>query len=387
MSPTGRPVIDIKPRCGGMRFDRSRITRHDHHGFFVTGTDTGVGKTLVACALAEGVCRARAEGGRHEAGCERRRRRARTASCNDDVERLIAAGNVAAPREHVNPYCFAPPIAPHIAARRGRRHDRSRSHRALLPRARRARRTWWSWKGVGGFRVPLGPGADTAQLAARLALPVVLVVGVRLGCLNHALLTAEAIAAPRPHARRLGRQSRRSADGCGGRERAGARSAHRRAAARAHRVHRKPRSRGHRGACWTPANCCDARRAQLAAYVEVFARSFGCLAPGACDTFHTLDAECRRRKTMTAGTDCSDQSHATEFKRVARRNNSLSSTGTASRLRFHLRRFGRHRRRVRDFGAWLILPFAGLEMLVLYLAFRYIDRQPRITSASRSRDR
>ena len=50
-------------------------------------------------------------------------------------------------------------------------------------------------EGVGGFRVPLGPGADTAQLAARLALPVVLVVGMRLGCLNHALLTAEAIAA------------------------------------------------------------------------------------------------------------------------------------------------------------------------------------------------
>jgi dethiobiotin synthetase len=49
-------------------------------------------------------------------------------------------------------------------------------------------------EGVGGFRVPLGPGADTAQLAARLALPVVLVVGMRLGCLNHALLTADAIA-------------------------------------------------------------------------------------------------------------------------------------------------------------------------------------------------
>ena len=50
-------------------------------------------------------------------------------------------------------------------------------------------------EGVGGFRVPLGPGLDTAQLAARLALPVVLVVGMRLGCLNHALLTREAIAA------------------------------------------------------------------------------------------------------------------------------------------------------------------------------------------------
>jgi len=113
---------------------------------------------------------------------------------NDDVEQLIAASNVAVPREHVNPYCFVPPIAPHIAALQAGvtiSPDRiEQSFRALAARAQVV-----VVEGVGGFRVPLGPGFDTAQLAVRLALPVVLVVGVRLGCLNHALLTADAIAA------------------------------------------------------------------------------------------------------------------------------------------------------------------------------------------------
>ena len=112
---------------------------------------------------------------------------------HDDVERLVAAGNVTAPREHVNPYCFVPPIAPHIAAAAaGVKIDPDHIERCFSALTERADVV--IVEGVGGFRVPLGPGADTAQLAARLALPVVLVVGVRLGCLNHALLTAEAIA-------------------------------------------------------------------------------------------------------------------------------------------------------------------------------------------------
>lgn len=113
---------------------------------------------------------------------------------NDDVERLAAASNVAAPRELVNPYCFAPPIAPHIAARQaGVEIALERIEHAFRELAARAQVV--IVEGVGGFRVPLGADSDTAQLAARLALPVVLVVGLRLGCLNHALLAAEAIAA------------------------------------------------------------------------------------------------------------------------------------------------------------------------------------------------
>jgi dethiobiotin synthetase len=162
-------------------------------GFFVTGTDTGVGKTLVACALlrlfvARGL---KAVGMKPvAAGAEP----AETGLLNEDVGQLVAAGNVSAPREHVNPYCFGPPIAPHIAAAQAGVAigiDRiEASFRALAGLADVV-----IVEGAGGFRVPLGGGADTAQLAGRLALPVVLVVGMRLGCLNHALLTADAVRA------------------------------------------------------------------------------------------------------------------------------------------------------------------------------------------------
>ncbi len=163
------------------------------HGLFVTGTDTGVGKTLVAC----GLLRAFAARGLKAVGMKPVASGAQPGTgglIHADVEQLIAAGNVAAPREHVNPYCFEPPIAPHIAAARAgvaiSVERIERSFRALAALADAV-----VVEGVGGFRVPLTAAADTAQLAARLRLPVVLVVGVRLGCLNHALLTAEAIAA------------------------------------------------------------------------------------------------------------------------------------------------------------------------------------------------
>src|SRR5258706_12267964 len=91
----------------------SSITRR---GFFVTGTDTGVGKTLVACALLAAFDgRGMKVVGMKPVACGAEP--GPGGLVNDDVERLVAAGNVAAAREHVNPYCFAPPIAPHIAAR------------------------------------------------------------------------------------------------------------------------------------------------------------------------------------------------------------------------------------------------------------------------------
>ena len=161
-------------------------------GFFVTGTDTGVGKTLVACSL----LRAFATQGFKAVGMKPVATGAVAGGnrlVHDDVERLIAAGNVIVPRERVNPYCFAPPIAPHIAASEaGVKIDLGHIGRCFNTLAGSADVV--IVEGVGGFRVPLGPGADTAHLAALLALPVVLVVGVRLGCLSHALLTAEAIA-------------------------------------------------------------------------------------------------------------------------------------------------------------------------------------------------
>lgn len=168
-------------------------SRFTIHGFFVTGTDTGVGKTLVACALLKQL----AARGLRVAGMKPVAAGAEPDAQgwrNEDVEQLMAAANVAAPRELVNPYCFHPPIAPHIAAAQAgiaidiaRIEARFRNLAALADAV--------VVEGAGGFRVPLGTGADTSQLAVRLALPVVLVVGMRLGCLNHALLTAEAIAA------------------------------------------------------------------------------------------------------------------------------------------------------------------------------------------------
>ncbi|MBP8163331.1 MAG: dethiobiotin synthase, partial [Propionivibrio sp.] len=98
------------------------------------------------------------------------------------------------PRELVNPYLFHPAIAPHIAAsEEGRTIDIDRivdSFDTLRGLADAV-----LVEGVGGFCVPLGPQSDSADLAEQLGLPVILVVGMRLGCINHALLTQQAIAA------------------------------------------------------------------------------------------------------------------------------------------------------------------------------------------------
>lgn len=156
-------------------------------GYFITGTDTGVGKTLVACAL----LRALAARGARVVGMK-----PVAAGSEDgkfrDVESLVAAGNVAAPREWVNPYAFEPPVAPHLTA------DRTgvRIELPVILAAYRMLRTVAERvvvEGAGGFRVPLNEGEDMADLARVLGLPVILVVGLRLGCLNHALLTAGAV--------------------------------------------------------------------------------------------------------------------------------------------------------------------------------------------------
>ncbi len=158
---------------------------------FVTGTDTEVGKTVVAEAL---VRRWVQKGLRIAvmkpvaSGC----RVTRDGLRSPDAERLIAASNVAAPYETVNPYTFAAPVAPHLAAHRtGIEID------ILHIRARfdelAAAGDGMVVEGVGGWQVPLSPTADVADLVLALDLPVIMVVGVRLGCLNHALLTAAAI--------------------------------------------------------------------------------------------------------------------------------------------------------------------------------------------------
>lgn len=160
-------------------------------GFLVTGTDTGVGKTVVACVLLRAFAakRLRVCGMKPVAAGARRRH---GVLVNEDVEHLVAASNVKAPREWVNPYLFVPPIAPHIAAREaGVTISLARIERSLRALSRRADLV--VVEGAGGFAVPLNGHAGFPALARRLNLPVILVVGMRLGCISHALLTAAAI--------------------------------------------------------------------------------------------------------------------------------------------------------------------------------------------------
>ncbi len=162
-------------------------------GCFVTGTDTGVGKTRISAALLHWM----ALGGQIAAGfkpvaagtslIEGRR-------VNEDVRRLREASSANVTDGEVGPFQFDAACAPHIAAAlEGRSIDREailEAGRALL-----ARSDFLVVEGVGGFCVPLGPDWDSSHIACGLALPVILVIGLRLGCLNHALLTAEAIEA------------------------------------------------------------------------------------------------------------------------------------------------------------------------------------------------
>lgn len=161
-------------------------------GLFVTGTDTGVGKTRVAV----GLIHALREQGLRVAAMKPVSAGSEPGELNDDVAALLQAANVAADLRDVNPYAFAEPIAPHIAARQaGVRIDLAVIGTAYNRLAAMADVV--VVEGAGGWRVPLNECEDTADLAQRLGLPIVLVVGLRLGCLNHALLTVESITSRR----------------------------------------------------------------------------------------------------------------------------------------------------------------------------------------------
>lgn len=162
-------------------------------GIFIAGTDTGVGKTLIACALLQGfAARGLRVAGMKPVAAGAVRRRG--IWHNDDVAQLRTAANVDAPQAVVNPYCFAPPVAPHIAAQEAGMTMRmaviAKSYAQLARSADLV-----VVEGVGGLLVPLGRTFSAADIPARLGLPVVLVVGLRLGCLNHALLTVAALQA------------------------------------------------------------------------------------------------------------------------------------------------------------------------------------------------
>lgn len=161
--------------------------------FFIAGTDTDVGKTLVACALLE---KARQQGlvtaaiKPVAAGCEQTSEGLR----NDDALQLQQAMTADLAYEQINPVALAPAIAPHIAAEQAQKRLRVAQLSGFCRGVMMQRSDLLLVEGAGGWRVPLNSVETMADLAKDLQLPVILVVGMKLGCINHALLTAEAIA-------------------------------------------------------------------------------------------------------------------------------------------------------------------------------------------------
>jgi dethiobiotin synthetase len=160
---------------------------------FVTGTDTEIGKTLISAAILHKLVATgqRACGMKPvAAGAELRD----GALHNDDADQLIAAGNVHLPASLTTPYLLREPAAPHIAAALEGVTIELVPILAAFAEIQAASDAVVV-EGVGGFRVPFNDDFDSADLAAQLNLPVILVVGMRLGCISHALLTVEAIVA------------------------------------------------------------------------------------------------------------------------------------------------------------------------------------------------
>lgn len=159
--------------------------------FFITGTDTNVGKTLIAAGLLvaaknKGLTTAALKP--VAAGCEKTEQGLR----NSDALLLQSVITQKLDYDQINPYALAAAIAPHIAAQQEKR-SLSVDRLAGICRGVLSSANFTLVEGAGGWRVPLNARETLADLAKDLHLPVILVVGVRLGCINHALLTFEAI--------------------------------------------------------------------------------------------------------------------------------------------------------------------------------------------------
>ncbi|WP_305800370.1 dethiobiotin synthase [Thiolapillus sp.] len=178
----------------GLVFNRrigQQTGRYMH--YFITGTDTDCGKTLVTLGFMQ-LCLQR---GLKTAGMKpvaAGALRTHEGLLNPDALAIQGLSNPTLSYHEVNPFCYEPAVAPHLAARHASRpidleaverqyKQLCNSHEAIVV------------EGAGGWKVPLTPEEDMAALCRRLDLPVVLVVGLRLGCINHALLTVEAILA------------------------------------------------------------------------------------------------------------------------------------------------------------------------------------------------
>lgn len=159
------------------------------HSFFITGTDTNIGKTAITCSL---IAKCIEEGFRAggmkpvAAGCHIEN----GYMISDDVKKIIEVSNVDLNIKEINPYSFELPIAPHIS------FQSNEIDIHLIKKYLRSFENKMDYlfiEGVGGYAVPLTENFTTADLVENLDIPVILVVGMKLGCINHALLTVESI--------------------------------------------------------------------------------------------------------------------------------------------------------------------------------------------------
>ncbi|PYC27914.1 dethiobiotin synthase [Pseudomonas mosselii] len=161
--------------------------------YFIAGTDTDVGKTTIAAGLLHAA---------RQLGLSTLAAKPVASGCvvtakglrNSDALALIDESSVKLPYEAVNPFAFEPAIAPHVAAREAGVALSVPALRDAMQQVLAQNADFTLIEGAGGWRVPLSDHANLSDLAIALKLPVILVVGVRLGCINHALLSAEAIA-------------------------------------------------------------------------------------------------------------------------------------------------------------------------------------------------
>ena len=159
------------------------------HSFFITGTDTNIGKTAITCSL---IAKCIEEGFRAggmkpvAAGCHIEN----GYMISDDVKKIIEVSNVDLNIKEINPYSFELPIAPHISFK-SNEIDIHLIKKYL--RSFENKMDYLFIEGVGGYAVPLTKTFTTADLVENLDIPVILVVGMKLGCINHTLLTVESI--------------------------------------------------------------------------------------------------------------------------------------------------------------------------------------------------
>ena len=161
------------------------------HKFFITGTDTNIGKTAITCTLiAKYIKEGFRVGGMKPvaAGCLLEN----GYMISEDVKRIIEVSNVDLNINEINPYSFEQPIAPHISFKKNKEEIDIHLIKKCL-RSFENQTDYLFIEGVGGYAVPLTETFTTADLLEKLNIPVILVVGMKLGCINHALLTVESI--------------------------------------------------------------------------------------------------------------------------------------------------------------------------------------------------